>query len=182
MAAYKPDRFARCASVAAIAVSAASAYFTWARSPFFDAPPVHMAYWQVESNTLTEDKLPQSAELRVVVANNSDRPAKNVLVVVTPLSPTAAIACSVNYEVLDGPKGSRLVTLERIPPKSIAEVHVSEDVKAYPERFSWMGGAKFRYCAKVEDVQTEFGPVRCDYPKCKDNTQRLPGDDGQSYL
>ena len=182
MAASTPDYFARFASIAAIAASAASAYFTWARSPFFDAPPAHMAYWHVQSNSLTKDKLPESAELRVIVANNSDRPARNVLVVVTPLYPTAEISCNVEYEVLDGPKGSRLVTLERIPPHSSVEVHVSEDVKAYPERFSYMGGAKFKYCAEVEDVQTEFGPVRRDYQKCKDNTQRLPGDDGQSYL
>lgn len=182
MAASNADQFARYISVAALAVSAASAYFTWARSPFFDAPPGHMAYWLVESNSLTKDKLPKSADLRVVVANNSERPARNVLVVVKPLYPAAHIACNVNYEVLDGPKGSRLVTIERIPPKSTAEVHVCEEVEAYPERFSVFGGAKFRYCATVEDVQTEFGAVRREFPKCEDKTQRLPGDDEDPYL
>lgn len=169
-------------SIASLCVSVAAAYFAWARSPFFDAPPDHMSYWYVESNGLTQDKQPKTAELKVVVFNNSPRPAKDVLVVVTPLYSNAAIACDTNYEVLDGPKGGKLITIKRIAPKGTAEVHVSEEVKAYPERTSWLGGAKFRYCGSVNDVQTEFGAVRCEFPKCVENIERLPGDDGKSLL
>lgn len=169
-------------SIASLCVAVAAAYFTWTLSPFFDARPEHLSYWYVESNGLTQDKQPKTAGLKVVVFNNSARPAKDVLVAVTPLYSNAAIACDTNYDVLDGPKGSKLITIKRIAPKSMAEVHVSEEVKAYPERVSYFGGPRFRYCGSVNDVQTDFGAVRCEYPKCAETIERLPGDDGESVL
>ena len=182
MAITFPDRTSLAVSVASLCVSAAAAYFAWSRSPFFDAPPERMAYWYIEANDLTKDMLPSTAELKVVVFNDSPRPARDVLVVVTPLYPKAAITCNAPYDVQDGPKGSVLVTLSRIPPKGSAEVHVSEEVSAYPPRFSYLGGAKCRYCANVSDVQTGFGAVRCEYRKCEERIKRLPGDDGVSPL
>lgn len=177
-----PDILARTFSGVALLVSFAALYYAWTVSPYFHAPPEQMSYWYEESNRLTEGKMPKSAKLEVSVYNDSARPAKDVLVVVTPLYPGARIACTSNYKVLDGPRGSKLITIERVAPKSTVTVHVNEDVTEYPGSFSFLGGAKFRYCATVDDVQTEFGAVRRHFPSCKSYVQRLPGDDGKPLI
>lgn len=182
MAASRVDLPSRLIAVVSLMVSVAAAFFAWARTPYFDAPPEQMSYWVVESNSLTEAKTPKAADLKVVVCNASTRPARDVLVVVRPLHPNASVVCNREYEVLPGPRGTQLLTISRIPPKGEAEVHVSEKVSVYPERSSYLGGAKFRYCGSVEEAQTSFGEIRRDYKRCEETFERLPGDDGESFL
>ena len=135
-----------------------------------------MTYWTTESNRLTDDNKPRSGHLIVTVYNDAETPARDVLVVIDPISPAPEIKCTENYKVQDGIRGQKLVTLGRIPAKTKIEIHVDESVNEYPDRMNVFGGRKYQYSADVGEVQTEFGTIRKNFMKCENNFQRLPDD------
>ena len=97
-----------------------------------------MTYWTLESNQLTDDGNPKSGHLTVTVYNDSETPARDVLVVIDPISKTPNIKCNENYEVQDGVNGQKLVTLGRIPAKTKIAIHVDESVNQYPDGLNWI--------------------------------------------
>lgn len=172
------DKPARYIAFASLIVAIAAAYFSYTESPYFYAQPHQMSYWTVESNALTDEKLPKNGELEVHVYNESDTPARDVLVVVRPLSDTPHIACDEGYSLQDGPSGMVLVTLKRIPAKSTIKVVLVDAVDKYPNAINLFGGPDYSYCGQVVDVQTEFGEIQKLYSHCKEYFSYLPDDKG----
>ena len=174
------DKTARLIAYLSLVVAIVAAYISYTGSPYFYAQPHQMSYWTVKSNLLTEEKLPKNGELVVHVHNGSATPARNVTVVISPLSITPNITCDEGYSKQDGPDGTVLVKLERIPAKSTTKVVLVDVVDKYPNAMNFLGGPgpDYSYCGKVVDVQTEFGDVQKIYDHCKEYFSYLPDDKG----
>lgn len=125
------DNWARVLAAVSIVVSLSSVYYTRFQTPYFYAQPNQMSYWTIEANSLTDDKKPKSSQLAVHVYNDSDTPARDVLVVIQPLSLLPKITCSEAYELQEGINGAMLITIKRVPSKTTVQVDVSEDVTEY---------------------------------------------------
>jgi hypothetical protein len=165
-------------AIASLVVAIAAAYISYTGSPYFYAQPHQMSYWTVESNSLTDEKLPKNGKLEVHVYNDSATPARNVQVVIRPLSNTPNITCDEGYSKQDGPDGTVLVTLERIPAKSTTKVVLIDVVDKYPNGMHFLGGPDYSYCGKVVEVQTDFGDIKKLYRNCKEYFSFLPDDKG----
>jgi hypothetical protein len=76
------DKTARLIAIASLVVAIAAAYISYTGSPYFYAQPHQMSYWTLESNSLTDQKIPKNGKLEVHVYNDSTSPARDVLVVV----------------------------------------------------------------------------------------------------
>jgi hypothetical protein len=172
------DKTARLIAIASLVVAIIAAYISYTGSPYFYAQPHQMSYWTVESNSLTNEKLPKNGKLEVNVYNDSTTPARDVLVVVRPLSNTPNITCDEVYRLQDGPGGMVLVTLGRIPAKSTTKVVLIDVVDKYPNAKNLFGGPDYSYCGQVIDVQTEFGDIKKLYSHCKEYFSFLPDDKG----
>lgn len=173
------DRSARFVAFLSLVVAIVSAFFSYSTSPYFYAQPHHMSYWTVKSNSLTKEEAPETGTLQVHVHNGSATPARDILVVVRPLSDNPEITCDEGYSLQDGPNGSVLVTIKRIPPKSTTKLVLVDTVVEYPYNFElWAGGDGPRYCYSgfVADVQTEFGDIKQLYRKCGEDYDYLPDD------
>ena len=171
------DNWARVLAAVSIVVSLSSVYYTRFQTPYFYAQPNQMSYWTIEANSLTDDKKPKSSQLAVHVYNDSDTPARDVLVVIQPLSLLPKITCSEAYELQEGINGAMLITIKRVPSKTTVQVDVSEDVTEYPHGTSpYFEGLWFRYCGSVNDVQTEFGAIKKSHAKCKAHHTPMPED------
>ncbi|MFO0821340.1 MAG: hypothetical protein U1A77_25580 [Pirellulales bacterium] len=172
------DKTARLGAVISIALSVIAIYYTRAQGPYFYAQPHQMSYWTVESNLLTEDKKPKSGSLTIQILNNSETPARDVTVVVRPLSPIPKITCSERYRLQDGVDGTVLVILERVPARMSVKVSVLDEVTQYRKAVRWSVGPDYLYSAYVIEVQTEFGAIQKNYLECKEFFVPLPDDKG----
>ena len=170
------DKTTRIIAIASLVVAIAAAYISYTGSPYFYSQPHQMSYWTVESNSLTDEKLPRSGKLEVHINNGSATPARNVTVVIRPLSITPNITCDEGYSKQDGPDGTVLVKLERIPAKSTTKVVLVDVVDKYPKARRLFRGPDYSYCGEVVDVQTEFGDIQKIYRHCKEYFSYLPDD------
>lgn len=172
-------------SCLSLAVSAVGVYYARSQSPFHFAQPHQLSFWTIKSNTLTEDQKPQSGRLLVLIKNDSDTPAREILVVVSPISAEPKIGCNAIFNVQDGAQGTRLVKVDRVPANSTIELTVDDNVTEYPRTRSSHGYYRqndFAYSADIADVQTEFGTIKKDFSECKENYSVLSNDEGARTL
>jgi hypothetical protein len=172
------DNTARLIAYLSLGVATVASYISFTGSPYFYAQPHQMSYWTEGSNSLTDEKVPKNGKLIVHVSNDSATPARNVQVVIRPLSDTPNITCDEGYSKQEGPDGTVLVTLERIPAKSTTKVVLIDVVDKYPNAMHFLGGLHYSYCGKVVEVQTEFGDIKKLYSNCKEHFSFLPDDKG----
>jgi hypothetical protein len=175
------DWWARILGVIAVLIAIYGVYVSNKGAPDWFAAPYELAYSFTESNLLTPDaKRPKTGALTVKITNNGKTPARDVRVIVTPLTQTPSITSDQQYEIQDAPFGAKIVTISRVPPGTTAMVDFVDSVSEYPEASSEpkLRGPrlKYQYFPIVHDVQTEFGPVRCDYLACARFCLPLPDD------
>ncbi|NNJ27549.1 hypothetical protein [Alienimonas chondri] len=169
-AAPKPSKWAivkewtpHALSAFALTVSIWAAYYARATSPYYYAAPDELTYHLIESNRLTEDDRPLSGTLRVIIKNEADTPAREVSVVLRPMSAAPDITCSVEKTVADGIDGRKIVRLHRIPAGGSAEIRMVDRVTEYPIQFRvFTSGVVYKYCGSVQSVKTELGEVGVD--------------------
>ena len=169
-------------SLLSLAVSTVGVYYARSQSPFHFAQPHQLSFWTIQSNTLTEDQKPQSGRLLVRIKNDSETPARDVLIVISPISLEPKIGCNATFSVQDGGNGTKLVKVDRVPAKSSIDVSVDDSVNEYPENRSSHGyypTTAFAYSADVHEVQTEFGLIKRDHNQCEANYTVLPDDRGE---
>ncbi|MCR9202683.1 MAG: hypothetical protein NXI04_28910 [Planctomycetaceae bacterium] len=174
MASDMTGNWTRFIAISSLLVAVASAFFTYSTSPYFDAQPDQMSYWTVKSNSLTTQETPKTGTLEVHIQNESATPARNVLVVLHPLSDEPDISCNEEYNCLDGPGRSVLVKVARIPSKSTVKVVLVDAVAEYSLDIEQRQDSGFRYCGYVEEVQTDFGGVKKLYNKCEVDYSHSP--------
>lgn len=166
-------------SLLSLAVSTVGVYYARSQSPFHFAQPHQLSFWTIKSNTLTEDQKPRSGRLVVRIKNDSETPAREVLIVISPISMEPKIGCNATFSIQDGGNGTKLLKVDRVPAKSTIDVSVNDSVTEYPENRSSHGYYRttaFAYSADVYEVQTEFGVIKKDHNQCEENYSFLPDD------
>lgn len=151
-------------------------------APDYYAAPHALSYCYTESNLLdhSETKAVQGT-LTIKITNNGSTPARNVRAIVTPISDSPEITADQKYEIQDGPFGTKVVEIDRVPPGETAMIDILEKVDKFPNSFGSGYGrwkSKYQYFPVVEEVQTEFGRLQCDYGYYRRYCLRLADDGG----
>jgi hypothetical protein len=168
-----------------ILVSIGTAWYTgrinkW-ETPYFYAAPSYLTYAYTQSNKRDAND-PPSSNTTVAVYNSATTPARNVRVVVMPITAEPDIKCDQVHNVQEGPWGAVVVNIEQIPANGRAKITVFEKTDTFPDSFEPQTGLKYQYAAKVDAVETEFGPIRCDYNRCAMFFIPKPDDSNEPYV
>jgi hypothetical protein len=168
-------------SIVGIYVSGLSLDIAKKSAPDWYAAPEELRYFFTEGNLLTADGRPRTGTLSVHVENNGSTPARNIRLLVLPISSTTTFESDQQIdEPKKGPFGSKVVTIDRIPPNRTASVVIVDTVNEYPlGGYSTLRNSRFKYqyFPMVQGVETEFGSVECDTLKCGRQCARLEDDE-----
>ena len=166
----QPDRFARVLAIVSLVVtvliSTAHVYLVYTRSPLYYGDRPTLSYHYTRKNCGKKQNGLWNTFLDVFVMNESPNPARNVHLVIEPLSVEPKIESDVTFSQTSGMAGRRTVTLNLVPAHGLAFVRVTENIK---ERDASNNSEKSKpWCSapKVYSVDTEYGEVVCRKDMC----------------
>jgi hypothetical protein len=131
---------------------------------------------------LADDKNPASSNTTVAVYNSASTPARNVRVLVRPITAEPVVKCDQPSTLQNAPWDGVAINVERIPAEGRAKITVFEETERFPFSFEPWSGLKYQYAATVDNVETEFGSVRCDYNRCAVFFVPNPDDTTEIYV
>lgn len=152
-------------------------------APDYYAAPHELSYWFTEINTREfKGNLPQGV-LFLTIENQGATPARDIRATIEMNGMEADIKCEQKLDVWDGPDGKKVLTVDRIPPRSFVKVMVMNQIKTFPQRshYSPFPGAshlKHQYSPIVFSVQTEYGQIAANLNRCGRDLELLESDGG----
>ena len=178
-----------CSACAAV-FGGVSAYLLFSQTPYYIAPKPSLSYSVARSNSNTKNKDTGKylSTVHVDVTSHSNRPVKDVFLIVRPL-PNAEIKITSDYlchDVSKDPESQRIIRVETIPPQSTVRVSVISYPGSFPlihmshllnRDTNKIPSLWYSYVGKVVKVYTEAGDVTEFKHKNVDQIQMIDDDE-----